>query len=138
VVGLLALPFIGAAVWFVSQLSPSTAPAKKTAPAGPQSGEYKLFLRPGLTLSQIGDVAATLPGHTKAAFLGLANSGQIRSHYQPASTNSLEGLLYPDTAFVGTTETDASVLRRLVTHFDQVADQLGLGNVQGVQLYQAV
>src|SRR5581483_5544097 len=110
---------------------------KKTAPtvAGAQ---YKLFLRPGLSLSQIGDVVATLPGHTKAAFLAAANSGRVRSHYEPPNTNSLEGLLAPDTYFIGPGESDDSILNRLVTRFDALADSVGLNSATTVSPYQTV
>lgn len=131
------LLLIAAVVVLPGVLSGSDTGPTKTAPtvAGAQ---YKLFLHPGLTLSQIGDVVATLPGHTKAVFLATANSGKVRSKYQPPTTNSLEGLLAPDTYFVGVTESDESILRRLVTHFDALADQVGIGASTAVTPYQAI
>jgi len=138
VLTVLLLPFAVAVIWFVLQISPQGGTTKTTAPPGPQSGEVNLFLRPGLTVSQIGDVVATLPGHTKTSFLAQANSGQIRSSYEPATGKSLEGLLFPDTYFVGTHENDASILRRLVNQFDQTADQIGLSGATTVTPYQTV
>jgi UPF0755 protein len=139
VLGILVAPLllIAAVTVLPGVLSGGGGGTTKTAPtvAGAQ---YKLFLRPGLTLSQIGDVVATLPGHTKAGFIAVANSGKIRSRYQPATTNSLEGLLAADTYFVGQTETDDSIVRRLVTHFDALADQVGLSTSTAVQPYQAL
>jgi len=132
------LPFAAAVIWFILSISPQGSTTTKTAPPGPQSGEVNLFLRPGLTVSQIGDVVAALPGHTKAGFLAQANSGQIRSEYEPATAKSLEGLMYPDTYFVGTHESDASVVRRLVDHFDQIGDQIGLNSATTVSPYQTI
>ena len=139
VLGALVLPLILAAAVVVipNLLSSGGGGTVKTAPtvAGAQ---YKLFLRPGLTLSQIGDVVATLPGHTKASFLAAANSGRIRSHYEPPGTNSLEGLLAPDTYFIGVGESDDSIVQRLVTHFDALADQVGVNSATTVTPYQTI
>lgn len=139
VLGALTLPLllIAAVVVIPNLLSSGGTATVKTAPSAP-GAQYKLFLRPGLTLSQIGDVVATLPGHTKAGFLAVAGSGKIRSKYEPPTTNSLEGLLAADTYFVGPTETDDSLVRRLVTHFDAIADQTGVGNATTVSPYQTI
>jgi uncharacterized YceG family protein len=139
VLGALIVPVMLAAgvVIIPNLLSSGGGGTVKTAPTV-SGAQYKLFLRPGLTLSQIGDVVATLPGHTKAGFLAAANSGRVRSHYEPAATSSLEGLLAPDTYFVGTTESDDSILRRLVTHFDALADQVGTNSATAVPPYQTI
>jgi UPF0755 protein len=139
VLGALLLPLLLAAAVVVvpNVLSSGGGGTVRTAPTV-QAAQYKLFLRPGLTLSQIGDVVATLPGHTKAAFLAAANSGRIRSRYEPPATNSLEGLLAPDTYFVGTTETDDSILHRLVAHFDALADSVGVNTATAVTPYQTI
>ena len=50
---------------------------------------------PGLTLNQIADRIGQLPGHSRETFLQVANSGIVRSKYQPADVNSLEGLAVP-------------------------------------------
>lgn len=97
--------------------------------AGPVSPlEFTLALPPGLTLDQIADRVGKVPGHTREQFLAAAQSGQVRSRYEPAGSNSLEGLLSPDTYFIGQKESDVAILRRLVTQFDAKADALGLGN----------
>ena len=84
VLGVLTIPLLLAAAVVVipSLLSSGGGGTVKSAPTVP-GAQYKLFLRPGLTLSQIGDVVATLPGHTKAGFLAAATSGRVRSHYEP-------------------------------------------------------
>jgi hypothetical protein len=137
VLGVLVLPFVAAAVWVVVQIAPSGPPTKPTPPTAP-AGQLQLLLRPGLSLSQIGDVVATLPGHTKAAFLAQANSGTIRSQYQPATVKSPEGVMFPDTYFVLANESDASILRRLVSRFDQIGDQIGLGATTALSPYQTI
>jgi len=102
--------------------------------------ELQLMLPPGLTLAQIADRVGMLPGHSKDAFLTLAQSGAVRSRYEPPEVNSLEGLLYPDTYFVSKGETDQDILTRLVTAFDKKADEAGLAaaNAAGLSSYQAI
>jgi UPF0755 protein len=51
---------------------------------------------------------------------------------------SLEGLLFPDTYFVGAHWTDEQIIRLLVGQFDTVADKAGLANAQGLSPYQVV
>jgi YceG-like family len=137
VLGVLILPFVAAAVWLVVQIAPSGGPVKTTPPSAP-AGQLKLLLRPGLNLSQIGDVIATLPGHTKAGFVATANSGTIRSQYQPATVKTPEGVLFPDTYFVLGNESDSSILRRLVSRFDQIGDGIGLGSTTALSPYQTI
>ncbi len=102
--------------------------------------EFRLMLPPGLTLAQIADRVGMLEGHSKDAFLMLAQSGAVRSKYEPLEVNSLEGLLYPDTYFVSKGETDQEILTRLVTAFDKSADEAGLAapNAAGLSPYQTI
>jgi UPF0755 protein len=86
---------------------------------------HRLTIPEGKTLRQIADLVGKLPGHNADAFLQLAQSGQIRSRYQPASVQTLEGLLFPDTYNIGVKDDDAAVLKRMVAQFDQKAGQLG-------------
>ena len=82
-----------------------SARGPSTAAAG--SGDHTvLALPPGLRLEQIADRVGALPGHDRAAFLALAQSGQIRSKYQGDQT-SVEGFTWPDTYFVED-QTDAA------------------------------
>jgi UPF0755 protein len=109
--------------------------------AGPPKGaDLVLTIPPGLTLPQIAERVGKLPGHTAAGFLLTAASGQIRSRYQPAGVTTLEGLLEPDTYFLGADDTDAEILQRLVDTFDDRADAIGLGNPNGAGLdpYQTI
>jgi peptidoglycan lytic transglycosylase G len=84
-----------------------------------------LALPPGLRLEQIADRVGALPGHDRAAFLALAQSGRIRSKYQGDQT-SVEGFTWPDTYFVEGM-TDEQILQTIVSEFDQHGDAVGLG-----------
>jgi len=85
-----------------------------------------LALPPGLRLEQIAARVGALPGHDRAAFLALAQSGQIRSKYQ-GTQRSVEGFTWPDTYFVEG-QTDAQILQTIVSAFDKHGDAVGLGN----------
>jgi peptidoglycan lytic transglycosylase G len=109
--------------------------------SGPAKGaEFRLMLPPGLTLAEVADRVGTLRGHTRDAFLQIAQSGVVGSKYQPADVTSLEGLTYPDTYFVSKDETDQQILARLVSTFDQKADEIGLAapNAAGLSPYQTI
>jgi UPF0755 protein len=104
--------------------------------------DLKLLLPPGLTIGQIAERVGKLEGKSAQAFLAAATSGTIRSKYEPFFVNSLEGLTWPDTYFVGANEDEAQILQKIVTQFDDKADALGLagsGASNGGQSpYQAV
>jgi hypothetical protein len=138
VIGVLTVPILLVAIITVgpSLVSSGPTPPSTAKPVG--GGQVQLLLRPGLTVKGIASVVAMLPGHTAAGFVQVANSGLVRSSYQPATTNSLEGLLFPDTYFVLPNESDASIVRRLVDRFDQIGDGIGLGSTTAVTPYQTV
>jgi UPF0755 protein len=96
------------------------------ADAAATAGHTVLALPPGLRLEQIADRVGALPGHDRAAFLALAQSGQIRSKYQGAQ-QSVEGFTWPDTYFVEGMS-DRDILQLIVSTFDQHGDAVGLGN----------
>jgi UPF0755 protein len=115
----------------VSAASDALARGPSTAAAG--SGDHTvLALPPGLRLEQIADRVGALPGHDRAAFLALAQSGQIRSRYQGDQT-SVEGFTWPDTYFVEH-QTDAQILQTIVSEFDRHADAVNLANASSVGL----
>jgi UPF0755 protein len=138
VIGVLTIPILLVAVATLAPDVLSGSGTSKPTPKSAPAGQLQLLLRPGLTVSQIGDVIGNLPGHSKASFVALANSGTIRSKYQPAGINNPEGLLYPDTYFVLPTESDASILRRLVNRFDAIGDQIGLPGSTATTPYNTV
>jgi UPF0755 protein len=83
-----------------------------------------LALPPGLRLDQIADRVGALAGHDRAAFLALAQSGQVRSRYQGTQT-SVEGFTWPDTYYVDGLS-DRQILALIVSTFDRHADAVGL------------
>ncbi len=95
------------------------------ASAAANAGHTVLALPPGLRLEQIADRVGALPGHDRAAFLALAQSGQVRSKYQGDQT-SVEGFTWPDTYFVEGMS-DQQILQTIVSEFDQHGDAVGLG-----------
>lgn len=100
-----------------------------------------LVVPEGFTVSQIAERVGALPGHKGSAFLALADGGTVRSPFEPAGSNDLEGLLFPDTYTVTPGETDATILNQMIQRFDQVVGPMGLSSAPaavGVSPYQAV
>lgn len=101
--------------------------------------DIKLLLPPGLTLGQIVQRVGDLEGKDGARFLQVLASNTVRSKYQPPEVTSLEGLTWPDTYFVGATESETQIAQRLVRQFDAKADAVGLSNAaNGLTPYQEV
>ena len=101
----------------------------------------ELVIPEGFTVSQIAQRVGALPGHRAEAFLGVAQGGSIRSPFEPAGTNDLEGLLFPDTYTVTPGESDGAILTQMIDRFDQVASGMGLDSAParvGISPYQAV
>jgi len=108
---------------------------------GPSIRFEKLTIPEGLTLSDIADRVGALPGRSRDRFLAAAKSGTVRSKWQPPGQTNLEGLLFPDTYLVTDKEDDTAILRRLVSRFDQVADEVGLSAAAaptGLGAYQLI
>ncbi len=82
---------------------------------------------PGLTLQQIAQRVATLNLDPKK-FLDVATSGLVRSKYQPASVNSMEGLILPLVYEVPAEATEGDVAVLLRDTFDQRVTDLGVAN----------
>ncbi|MGI9033335.1 MAG: endolytic transglycosylase MltG [Acidimicrobiales bacterium] len=80
----------------------------------------------GLTLKEIAAKVGALPGRSADRFLAAAQSGTIRSQFEPAGSNNLEGLILPETYFVDRNEDEAKMLTRMVTAFDELATSIGL------------
>jgi UPF0755 protein len=125
---------------FAYEHRPQAATPTRTATVAPNAPDVTLLLPPGLTLAQIAARVGALPGHTATDFVKVASSNTIRSKYEPAGTTSLEGLLFPDTYKIGAAESDASIVQKLVSRFDQIADQVGLAAAVATRgtPYQAV
>jgi len=88
--------------------------------------DLKLLLPPGLTIAQIAARVGKLEGKSAQRFLDAVKTNAVRSRYQPEGVNSLEGLTWPDTYFVGANENETQILQRIVSQFDAKADALGL------------
>lgn len=104
--------------------------------------QVHLTIPPGFTIAQMAArVAALLPGHSASSFVRAATDGSVRSPYEPPSTDSLEGLLYPDTYYLSPSSSDRSILRAMVARFDAVAARVQLRSRSaslGITPYDAV
>lgn len=110
--------------------------------AGPKVVLAKVVIPEGFTLKQVAQRVGTLPGRSAAAFLAAADSGTVRSRFEPPGANTLEGLVFPDTYLVTPDETEAEILQQMVAEFDQLATTLGMdapGTLpNGLTAYQTV
>jgi UPF0755 protein len=100
-----------------------------------------LTIPEGLWVSEVAARISRVKHLDSTTFLDLARSGTIRSKFQPAGVNSLEGFMYPETYRIEDTEDEAAVLRRMVGTFDDVGDEVGLGNAETtahISPYEAV
>lgn len=106
----------------------SYAAAIRTLEKPPVVLADKLVIPEGFTVHQIAARLAALPGMriTARAFLALSSTGQVRSPYEPAGTDNLEGLLFPATYDIDRTSTASGVMELLVQTFTQRTQQLGL------------
>ncbi|MBV9252949.1 MAG: endolytic transglycosylase MltG [Actinobacteria bacterium] len=108
---------------------------------GPTVVVQKLTIPEGYTLKQIAAKVGTLPNRSADKFLAVAASGQIRSNYEPAGSNNLEGLVFPDTYFVRPNDDEAAILQRMVSEFDSRAAAAGIDDAAtkvGISPYQAI
>lgn len=103
--------------------------------------EERVTVPEGLTLPEVARVIGEMPGRSAEKFMEAANGGTIRSQYQPAGNNSLEGLILPETYFVAKGDDESAILRKMVDAFDSLATQLNLTGAAarfGITPYQAV
>jgi len=81
----------------------------------------------GLTLDRFAArLAEKVPRFSAEKFMAAANSGQLRSKYEPAEVDNLEGLLFPDTYQVASNEDEAKVIARLIAQMEKVATEEGV------------
>ena len=106
---------------------------------GPPPVIDKLVVPEGFTIHQIAAAVGRLKGAgiSAQAFLEAATGGQVRSPYEPAGSNNLEGLLFPATYPVQTGETADDLVQYMVDTFDPYASQLGLSAEGGTGLITA-
>ncbi|MGZ6977631.1 MAG: endolytic transglycosylase MltG [Acidimicrobiia bacterium] len=103
-----------------------SSPAADVLERSPTLTYRKLALIPGLTLDMIADRVGRIPGLSRERFLEVARSNTIRSKFEPANVTSLEGLTWPDTYYVSKADTEETLLKTLVTQFDDQATKAGL------------
>jgi len=117
---------IEAGVYTLEKKSDMSDAVKVLEGGAAKAEEEKVTIPEGLTLPEVARVIGEMPGRSAAKFMEVANSGAIRSQYQPAGNNSLEGLILPETYFVTKGDDEAKILRKMVDSFDQLATQLNL------------
>ncbi|HZQ83750.1 MAG TPA: endolytic transglycosylase MltG, partial [Acidimicrobiales bacterium] len=108
---------------------------------GPTITVQRLTIPEGYTLKQIAAKVGQLPNRSADRFMAVATSGEVRSNYEPAGSNNLEGLVFPDTYFVRPNDDEKAILQRMVTEFDTQAAAAGIDDAAakvGISPYQAV
>jgi UPF0755 protein len=114
----------------------------KVLEGGAAKAEEERFTVPeGLTLGEVAKIIGQMPGRSADKFMEVAKSGAIRSQYQPAGNNSLEGLILPETYFIEKGADEAAILRKMVDSFDQLSSQINLPGAAakfGLTPYQVV
>jgi len=95
---------------------------------GARSAEAPVVLTvpEGLTIKEVAAKVGELPGRSAERFLQVAESGEIRSRYQPENVRSLEGLMLPETYHFREGDDEAAILRRLVEEFDRTVTELDI------------
>lgn len=103
--------------------------------------EYVLKYLPGMTLAQLADLVGSIPGYSSSHFLSTLESGKLRSTYELAGSNNLEGLLAPDTYFISPGETDSQIIEEMIQEFQDEMKQIGLmpnSIYGGLSAYQVI
>ena len=102
-----------------------------TLEKGPVIVYDRVTVPEGKTVREVAEIVGRLPGRSAERFLQLAQSGEIRSDYQPAGSTNLEGLLFPDTYFVEDKDDERAILQRMVGAFDAQAERAGVDDPPG-------
>lgn len=93
---------------------------------GGETRSDRVTIAEGRTLKEIAATVGELPGRSADRFLSAAQSGTIRSQFEPPGSNNLEGLVLPETYFVDRKDDEAKILTRMVAAFDEYANQIAL------------
>ncbi len=122
--------------------SPYSA-AIKTLQSGPPIVADSLLIPEGYTVAQIAKAVGDLPhmGLSAQKFLAAADGGSVRSPFEPAGVNNLEGLLFPATYRVVQGESETQILEHMIGAFDDRAAAMGLTSAAaklGLSPYQVV
>jgi len=94
----------------------------------PSAAVDTLVIPEGFTLREVAYRVAALSGmHLSAAgFMALSSSGEVRSPFEPAGVDDLEGLVFPATYQIPRTDSVTDIMDLLVQTFDRHAYSLGL------------
>jgi UPF0755 protein len=111
--------------------------------AGPKILVDNLLIPEGFTVAQIAHAVASLPnmGLSAQKFMAAAADGSVRSPFEPAGVNNLEGLLFPATYQVRQGESEVEILQEMEDTFYQRAQSLGITAAAaklGVTPYQVI
>ncbi len=107
--------------------------------AGPNV--FPLDVPPGFTVAEVASRVGQLPGHTAAGFAAVANGGTVRSRWQPAGSDNLDGLLGTGQYVVVPGQSDTRLLTTMIERFDRLARSLDLtarSAAIGLTPYQAI
>jgi UPF0755 protein len=96
--------------------------------AGPLPPPTRRFtVPPGFNLRQIPrQIVAAIPTFSLDKLNQVLTAGQVRSQFQPQG-KPIEGFLFPDTYEIGEGADESAAIQAMVTQFDKVANELGLG-----------
>ena len=87
---------------------------------GPVFDYVKLPVPPGLWISETSRrVRQKLLDRNAQTFLAGTRNNAVRSSFEPANVNNLEGLLRPDTYQVSASQDELGILQAMVTEFDK-------------------
>lgn len=128
---------------YVFDKNSSYGPVISALEAGPKILTVRLLVAEGYTVAGIADAVGKLPGLNLSAakFLAAATDGTVRSRYEPAGVNNLEGLLFPATYLVREGETESELLQQMVTTFEDHAASAGVDSAAaslGMTPYQVI
>jgi UPF0755 protein len=113
----------------VLDAGPGEAPfSQLTVPEG-----YTVFANagipaPGTVVQRIVDPENGIPRFNQQRVMELLLGGTLRSQYQPPDVGNLEGMLFPDTYRIEDEQNVNGLLTEMVSRFDQVATEAGIGN----------
>ncbi|HVA04840.1 MAG TPA: endolytic transglycosylase MltG [Acidimicrobiales bacterium] len=117
----------------------SFATLRATLAGGPDVSSVTVL--PGFTINEVATQVGEIAGHDPAHFLSLANSGTMRSPYEPVGSTNLDGLVGTGTYLVLPGESDETLLGDMMDRFNTLADSVGLtsgATALGVTPYQAI
>jgi UPF0755 protein len=112
---------------------------RATLAAGPNVSSVTVL--PGYTINEVATQVGQIAGHDPAHFLSLANSGTLRSPFEPAGSTNLDGLVGTGTYLVLPGESDQTLLQAMIDRFTTLANSVGLtsgASALGVTPYQAI